>query len=268
MKILFHTIALEPARWTPQRVSRPLVTLLPAIAEAGFTHLEIYEPHLTAAATSEEIKEALSRHNLLPVVLSSYINLNPAETSDAEMEKQAALLSKRIGYYGFKKLRVFPGPKMSPTDPRAIEIFVNRVKLIASALPDTEILLETHDGSLADDPEVLTRIVNDLDDPKVGLLYQPTMFERDASLAQFQIQKSLIRHVHLQNRNADLSFATLRDGVIPWADILRELDDAVDLTLEFVPKGICAPEQFDLTATLQQAIAEVDCVREVAVAGD
>jgi sugar phosphate isomerase/epimerase len=92
----------------------------------------------------------------------------------------------------------------------------------------------------------------------VGLLYQPTVFERESALAQLQIQKPFIRHLHLQNRNPDLSFATLRDGVIPWPEILTEIGEKAGATIEFVPEGICPEETFDLQATLRQAREETD----------
>ena len=78
MKIYLHTIALEPARWTAQRVSQNLIDLLPVIAEAGFPEVEVFEPHLTSETTSGEIRDAFARFGITPVILSSYLNMNPA----------------------------------------------------------------------------------------------------------------------------------------------------------------------------------------------
>jgi sugar phosphate isomerase/epimerase len=265
MNILFHTIAIEPARWTPQRVSRPLTELLPHISRAGFRDVEIFEPHLTADATSQEIKDALTANNLTPVVLSSYLNLNPEKTSDAEVDESGAQIAGRVAFYGFKKLRLFPGPGMNPGDSAGVAAFTARVKRLASRLPKTEILLETHDGSLADDPAVVVRIVEDLAMPNVGLLFQATTFQdRNVIMEQFHIEKPLIRHLHLQNRMPDASFVGMRDGIIPWPEILKELGGRVDATLEFAPVGICPMEQFDLTAALAQAVDEAAYVRSLA----
>lgn len=261
MDILLHTIALEPARWTPQRVSRPLTELLLPIAAAGFRRLEIYEPHLTDASTSPEIKDALARLDLVPVILSSYLNLNPSVTPDAGLDAKLQQLRERFDYYGFEKLRLFPGPGMNGEDKAAIAIFIDRLKRLAGKLSNVEVLLETHDGSLADDPALLVRLVEDLALPNVGLLYQPTFFEPQGAFDQFRLQKHLIRHLHCQNRNPDLSFATLKDGVIPWPEIFGQLPAGVNATIEFVPVGICSPAEFDLDATLQQARAETDYVR-------
>ena len=265
MNILLHTIALEPARWTPQRVSRPLIELLPEIAKAGFSQIEIYEPHLTAETVVPEIKAALEKNQLAPVVLSSYANLNPAVTSDAEVEGLITQIAERVAFYGFRKLRLFPGPKMDPSDNAGVEAFKQRVRLLAARIPQTEILLETHDGSLADDASVIVRIVQDLALPNVGLLFQPTFFQqREPILEQFSLQKPYIRHIHLQNRMPDLSFVRMNEGIIPWPEIIPQLGTGIDATLEFVPVAICSVEQFDLATALKQVGEEVAYVRSLA----
>lgn len=262
MKLLLHTIALEPARWTPKRVSCRLIELLAPIAGAGFDCLEIYEPHLDGEAA--EIRDGLESNQLQPVVLSSYLNLKPAETSDEELSQKLNILAGRIEYFGFKKLRLFAGPGMSTTDTAGITTFSARVKAIATRLPQTEVLLETHDGSLAEDPRLIVRIVEDLALPNVGLLYQPTSFTAESALGQLALQKHLIRHLHLQNRNPDGTFATLSEGVVPWDTILSELAPGVDATLEFVPAGICTVEEFSLEATLAQVCSEAEFARRFA----
>ena len=107
MKILFHTIAIEPARWTSERVSRPLTELLGPVAQAGFRELEIYEPHLGAKATSSDILEALRANRQQPVILSSYLNLNPAITTDAEVQEWSEVMAQRVEFYGFGKVRLY-----------------------------------------------------------------------------------------------------------------------------------------------------------------
>jgi len=241
------------------RVSRRLVDLLAPIADAGFDRLEIYEPHLDGDAA--EIRESLVRNGLTPKILSSYLNLNPAETSDSEFAAKLEVLAERIQFFGFESLRLFPGSKIAASDTGAIALFMARVHALANRLSKTQVLLETHDGSLADDARLIVCIVEELDLPNVGLLYQPTVFTAQSALEQLAIQKHLIRHVHLQNRNPDLTFATLREGVIPWKSILAELSSGVEATLEFVPAGICPIEDFDLATTLAQASTEAEYVR-------
>ena len=131
-------------------------------------------------------------------------------------------------------------------------------------MPQTGILLETHDGTLADDPQFLVRIVEELALPNVGLLYQPLVFTAEKALEQWALQRHLIRHIHLQNRSPDLSFATIQDGVVPWKSLLADLPPGVDATLEFVPAGICSVDQFNLDVTLAQARFEFEYIRQIA----
>lgn len=262
MKILFHTIAIEPERWTPKRVSRPLTEILGPVAEAGFRELEIYEPHLGTEATSPAIREALQSNGLMPVILSSYLNLNPAITTGDEAEEGIEQIADRADFYGFSKVRLFAGSKLQPDDRAGIAGFVERVRRMADRMPRTQILLETHDGSLADDCRAVVAAVEEIQRPNVGLLFQPTFFtDREAILEQYRLQRPYIRHLHLQNRNSDLSFALMAEGIVPWRELFALGAANCDATLEFVPAAICSVENFNLKASLAQAVSEVESVR-------
>jgi len=179
VNLLLHTIALEPARWTPARVSRPLTELLPDIAAAGFRALEVFEPHLGKETVSPAIRDCFASLGIAPVILSSYLDLNPARTSDALLQKLESILAERITYYGFKKVRLFPGSGMNPHDNAAIARFIERVRSLAYRIYPAQVLLETHDGSLADYPALPAGLMSQLPS-NVGLLYQPTVFTRGA----------------------------------------------------------------------------------------
>ena len=265
MDILLHTIALEPARWTPQRVSRPLGELLPAIREAGFTALEIFEPHLGLAPDEPALVDALARLDLVPVILSSYLNLAATGDEANVFRAQARVLQRRVARFGFRKVRLFPG--RSPSAERTSEtiaLVAQRLRHLADEQPEVEFLIETHDGSLADEPTDVVRLLEACERPNVGLLWQPTRFEADAARRQFAVQREHVRHVHLQNRAMDGGFAPLAQGVIPWGEFLRGLPPGVDGTLEFVPSGICPPEEFDLEKSVREAVQECASARKLA----
>jgi sugar phosphate isomerase/epimerase len=130
VKILFHTIAIEPARWTSERVSRPLTELLGPVAQAGFRELEIYEPHLGAKATSSDILEAFRANRQQPVILSSYLNLNPAITTDAEVQEWSEVIAQRVKFYGFGKVRLFAGSGLKADDHAGVAQFIQRVQSV------------------------------------------------------------------------------------------------------------------------------------------
>lgn len=261
MEIFFHTIALEPARWTPRKVSQTLSDLLPKIADSGFRKVEIFEPHLRETAQWPAIREKLKECALEPVILSSYIDL--AGLPEAEIPAAIASLEEALGYFAFPTVRIFPGPRVSPDDKEAVAGFTERLGRFASRFPKLQILLETHDLSIADDPDRIVAVVKDVGAANVGLLFQPTIFDGKAELEQFARQRDCIRHVHLQNRKPDRGFDTLENGVTPWAEILKDLPYGVNASLEFVPSGICPEEQFDADIVLAQARQERDYVRSI-----
>ena len=260
MNILLHTIALEPARWTPLRVSQPLVKLLPRIAAHGFSQIEIFEPHLANEAEWPEIKAALKAANVEAVMLSSYMSLHPKATPEAELDQRIGELKRWLDAFGFRKVRIFPAADVTE---EGVRILSARLRRLAAAIPHVEIVLETHDGSLADDPALLVKMMENLDLPNVGLLYQPTFFDAKESLDQFELEKPFIRHLHLQGRPKDKSFVPLREGLVPWEKIISGLEREVTATLEFVPSGICPMEQFDLEASLREARDEVNYVEQL-----
>lgn len=261
MNILLHTIALEPARWTPQRVSRPLAELLPTIAGAGFYKLEIFEPHLSLLPDEPAMVPLFARYHLVPTVLSSYLELSPHLSPDAAFETQADELLARVDRFGFRKVRLFPGKSPSPEETAAtVGRIADRLHYLAARCPQVEFLLETHDNSLADEPVCMVTLVEAAAAPNVGLLWQPTRFEAEAAWSQWEAQKALVRHFHLQNRTADGEFCRLGAGVVPWDKILAAAGFAIDATLEFVPSGICPQERFDLTTSVQEAVDEFDAI--------
>ena len=263
MEILLHTIALEPARWTPQRVAQPLGELLPAIARAGFRKLEVFEPHLALAEDEEALPRLFASLRLEPVILSSYFNVNPAVTSDSAFEAGLRELEARVQRFGFRKIRLFPGSGVNPLDEAAVFAVTQRIASAAERLPGVEWLLESHNGSIADSPERLMELVRDLAMPKVRILFQPTVFQENPTLHQLEIQAPFIRHLHLQNRARDDAerFTKLSEGAVPWKKIVQRLAAKSPLlaaTLEFIPSAICPVEAFDLEQSLAEAVAETE----------
>ena len=270
MHILLHTVALEPARDLPQRVARPLIELLPAIAGAGFPKLEIYEPHLTQAVDEPALRQALDDHHLVPWVLSAGLDLTAEKTAEAAWTVQAQSLLARLDRYGFQKVRLSPGRALPADDSRAAfdavaALSAERLCWLAGRRPDIEWLLDPHPGSIAEQPAWFARWVRELAQANIGLVWRPTVWEPDAARAQFAVQQPYVRLFHLLNRTAGETtrFSTLREGVIPWREFLGEPPFNIDATIAFVPSSIPDPEHFDLTAALQDAVAEFQFLVEL-----
>ena len=108
MDILFHTISMEPARWTSQRVSQKLSDLIPKIAGASFEKLEIYEPHL-AAEDEEALLASLFKHGLDPVMLSSYLQISPGKTDNEKFAAEKGELIARVNQLDGSSASYLPG---------------------------------------------------------------------------------------------------------------------------------------------------------------
>ena len=204
MNILLHTIALEPARQTPQKISRPLAELLPTIAGAGFYKLEVFEPHLALLPDEPAMVSLFAHHHLVPVVLDSSLELSPHLNPDGAFQAQAEDLLTRVDRFGFGKVRLSPGKSPSLEHiPAVVGQVAERLHFLATQRPRVEFLLETHDDSLADDPGCVVTLVEAVAAPNVGLLWRPTVFEASAAKSQWEAQAPFVRHFHLQNRTAD-----------------------------------------------------------------
>lgn len=249
-----HTIALEPARWTPARVSKPLEDLLPAIRSAGFSSLEVFEPHITLAPDRSRLRDAFQSNELTPQILSSYLDPGPDAMSREDFASAATMTVERAMEFGCRAIRVFPGHAAAGTTiGQSLPLIADRIAELADLAGDMEIFIETHDGHIADAVELMPELIHCIDRKNVGLLFQPTVFQPEAALAQFDLQKDCIRHVHLQNRKPDGSFERLMDGIIPWDQILKALGAHVTGTIEFVETGIRPVAEFELDVALAEA---------------
>lgn len=258
MDVFLHTIAIEPCRWTAKKVAVPLIERLDAIAAAGFRDLEVFEPHVALAEDAGALFSRMASLGLRPRILSSYIQVSPSRTNDELFAREAGALLEKVRLGGFGAVRIFGGTGVDLRNGAAVEAAMHRIGLVANMLHGEMVLVETHDGGIADDPEVLVDAVKRLGCPNVGLLFQPTVFSAEAALEQWRIQKPLVRHFHLQNRSAPETFATLSEGNVDWATILAEAPEGLAASVEFVPAGIAGENAFDFAAALAQCASERD----------
>lgn len=252
--VYLHTIALEPSRWTPDKVWRPLPELLPEIAAAGFTELEIFEPHAEKIGF-ENLKHTLDTFALRSPILSSYIRIG-VEDEEAEIIEK---LRRGVIDGKFSAVRLFPGKSRVAGDQEAVKRFTTQMAKLANALPQVDFLLETHDGSLGEESDVIVNVLKDLQNPKIGLLWQPLIFTREEARRQFALQQPWIRHYHLQNRNKDNQFVEIFSGLVPWEEFLTA--HPVNASVEFVRAGLKPAADFSLA----DALAEARTAQEIAL---
>lgn len=255
MNILLHTIALEPNRWQPARVSTPLATYLDKIASAGFNTLEVFQPHLDLAPDLTEVLDGLAHFQLDAHILSAYVKLGAPADQEAEIDAELERIAEYINDFGFRKIRLFPGTVPDGDTPKATAQRVElRWKKLLSLCPEVVLLIETHNASLADDFQLIYQLVAKQKDPRIQLLFQPVIFQSAPTIQQFQIQKKLIGHIHLQDRDPEMKLVPFGSSAstVPWKEILTALDFAVDASIEFVPSSITPTDQFSIAKTLEE----------------
>lgn len=262
-ELVLNTIALDPNRWTPEKVAHfDLVDLLPVIAEAGFDALEVWQYHL-ARLTDEQVAALSERARSLGIALP-VVGLYPAlhlSGEDREREwKAMETLIARSAVLGAEMVKMFAGCLGS--DEITKETFARSVAFaqeMAKAAAGYGLVLtaETHPDTLCDGVPATRRFLDAVAAPNVRVCFQPFDFaSTEQTLADYRVLREHIVHVHVQGRRAD-RVVLLEEADLDYRAFLQVLAaDGFDgvLCIEFVKGGIVErSEDFDLNLVLANA---------------
>lgn len=246
--VLLGTIALEPNRWgladPGGRPRTDVAPLVPAIAEAGFDGIELWERHLPT-------------DRALPcTIFNSYVGFDDpdptarAAAAEAVRATGAAAVKFNVG-----------------ADPDAVDAYAARVQAWIDLLPPHVVALcECHAGiSVAEDPEVAARLFAAVDRPgRVGAIVH-THESAEHVRRRFAAYGPLIAHVHVNFLDpATLTVPPLAeraDVLRERAALLAELGFAGSWTIEFVHGTGTDRDQTDLL--LAQAADDLVALRRV-----
>lgn len=257
--VLLGTVALEPNRWgtvdPSGRATTRLSRWLPAVADAGFDGLEVWERHLRDA--DEQEAAAVLAHRLPVAVLNSYADLDDPDPA----ERRA--VARWAARAGSRAVKFNVG-----ADPSAAGVYAERVAAWLDDLPpSTRLLCECHAGTaVADDPALAARVLGAAGPPaRVGAIVH-THQAPDALRARFAAYGERIAHVHVNMLDpATLTAPRLRDVRTRLEDrvaLLRDLGFRGSWTVEFVhglmttadhPEALVARAAEDL-AVLRQVL--------------
>lgn len=261
--LLLNTIALDPNRWTPEKVAYfDLVDLLPAIAEAGFDALEVWQYHLSRL--SEEEVAALGERARSLGIAFPVVGLYPAlhlDGDEREREGRAMeALIARSGALGAGVVKMFAGRLGSDgVDDEAFKRSVAFAREMAEEAEARGMVLtaETHPDTLCDSVRATRRFLDAVAAPNLRVCFQPFDFtSTEQTLADYWALREHVVHVHLQGRRDD-QISLLEEADLDYRTILRALaEDGFDgvLCIEFVKGGIVErPEAMDLREVLANA---------------
>ena len=270
MRLLLNTIALEPNRWTAEKIPYfQLEDLLEPIAGAGFSFLEIWQYHLTTR-TQEEIRTLKNRTDDLELetrIIGLYPNMHfDGDQRQHEMETvlQAAEAANQLGAHTIK---IFVGMKASQALTEAeYDRSVDFARNMADHLHQYGLSLtgETHANTLFDTPVSVFQFMEDVGAPNFHICFQPYDFTSTAkTLESYQLFADQITHVHLQGRkNNEMSL--LEEADIDYRQLFATLAaDRFDgdLCIEFVKDCMVdEPAAFELDLVLVNAGQDLDFI--------
>jgi sugar phosphate isomerase/epimerase len=231
MQILFNTIMIEPNKWADDKTpQRPLIELLPALAEAGFDALEIWQYHASSLDTRgiSHLASTLREQSQKAVGLGAYPFLHLEGPEGDEATTRLGRLVAYAASIGVSVFKIFPGRVPSAQADSAIWTrSLLQLRGIAQQLAERKITLslETHRNTLCDTEESTLRLLAGLSDlDNIGICFQPyTDQDTDAAISFYQTLAPHVRHVHLQNRSSAIGGACCRLSEGDWIDYTRLL---------------------------------------------
>lgn len=261
--LLLNTIALEPNRWTADKIPYfKLEDLLPPIVRAGFQFLEIWQHHLTTRSRDEIItlKSQMDDLGLATRIIGLY---PPMHLDGNDRGREMATVQRAIDYatiLGVHTIKVFVGLKASPTlSPAEYERSVAFAREMTHHMHQFGLTLtgETHANTLFDNQASCFRFLEDVGAANFKVCFQPYDFtDTDQTLKDYAVFADLVTHVHLQGRqNNEMSL--LADADVDYAQLFKQLAangfDG-DLCIEFVKDCVVdRPEDFDIDKVLGHA---------------
>ncbi len=227
-QIYLGTVAIEPNRWgLVEPGGHPLTRVsewLPAISEAGFDGLELWERH--ARSVPDEELDALLASEVPIRILSCYTSWD--EPDDADRAETAACI-ERVGAQGVK-FNV-------GSDPDAIADYTERLRRFETAVPaGVQLLCECHFGTVAEDPKVARDMFDAVADAdRLGAIVHVHPMARDEWSGPLEVLGDRVRHVHVQVAEVPqtTSAGELCEILRPAAEAISATSPTATWTIEF-----------------------------------
>ncbi len=223
IRISFCTIAFQDNKWGPGRVvEKPLRDILPAIAAAGYDAAELWGPHVMDLRETEldDVAALLAEAALAAAMVSPYFDFTTSAETAARSGRdglRAIEIARRLGAAG---IRCFTGRAGSAeASPEQWDRAVGGLRQLADAAGAHGIFLacETHRNNLMDTVDSSVELIERVERPNVGLIFQPGTFQDDYLHAADRLAP-LARHVHAGNAGRALA-----DGPMDYREIVAAL---------------------------------------------
>lgn len=274
IKILLNTIALEPNRWTTEKIAYyKLNQLLEPIARNGFQNLEVWQYHISREdeRTVKTYRQQADAFGLAFPIIGMYPKLHlQSDASKREMDK----FNKMFNYAKILDAEIVKiwlgaiGSAEITTDAeiRSLDFLAEALELAQQY--DITITAENHDNTLLDTIESCHKVLQKLDAPKLKICYQPYDFSNKTQLiSDYLSLKTSVIHVHFQGRKNG-EFALLENADLDYKVFVAALAEhgfKGYWSIEFVKDCVVAqPQDFDLELVLANARRDRDFLVDAA----
>ncbi|MCH8960418.1 MAG: sugar phosphate isomerase/epimerase [Bacteroidetes bacterium] len=273
-QLLLNTLALDPHRWTPEKVGYyRLEALLAPIAEAGFHGVELWQYHLSRESKAE-VQQLRTKAEALGVcfpVVGMYPQLNLDGKSRGKAWDEVKKVVDYAALLGAEIVKIFVGSRATDdlTEAeyeRSLAFLADLVALAGSR--GLTITGETHAHTLFDSIDACRAVLKAVGADNFKVCFQPyDLTDTGQALAQYDALRAHVVHVHYQGRRGD-ALTLLREADLDYDALTRTLAargfDGY-LCIELVKECIVeTPALFDLKRVLHQAQQDRDFVLRVA----
>jgi sugar phosphate isomerase/epimerase len=263
MFILLNSIALDPNRWTADKIPHiRLFNLLEPIAETGFKNVEVWQQHvlLEEIETVVGIKDAGDKLGVTFPIVGAYPKLHLiGQDRQQEIDKLVQLV-KRARILGAKVVKIFVGSKgseeLNKVEYERSVAFLGQLVTLADEHGLT-VTGEMHKKTLFDSVASTLHLMESIASDKFGVCFQPYDFgSTDQAVLDFISVAGNTLHVHFQGKkNGRLDY--LEHSDINYARLTKELISHSFngyLCIEFVKDCVVKdPDAFNLATVLDNA---------------
>lgn len=273
IKTILNSIALEPNRWTDEKVPfYRLKDLLEPVADAGFRGMEVWQYHVSGLdePALTELKDRASDLGIEIPVLGIYPRLHVGGNEGEKDLSTAIRLLDTATFLGANTVKMFVGSKASSdlTDMEEAQTIAS-LEMLTDAAEDRDLLLtgETHANTLFDSVETVAATLDIIESEELEVCFQPfDLTSTEQAIADYTALADHIIHVHLQGRKGD-RMSLLSEADIDYERLLETFEIngfAGYLSIEFVKDCVVDhPEDFDLELVLSNAVKDREFVERV-----
>ncbi|TVR46103.1 MAG: sugar phosphate isomerase/epimerase [Planctomycetota bacterium] len=198
-------------KWAPSpSVEIPLPEVIRIVAEHGFSGIEIWQPHWECLDTSGRLRalRLLQRHALQVPMLSAYYNFTKSEAHAADSLAKGHQVIAQAAELGAANIRIFTGnhrsadasPEQWQRTRRCLQ------ELCDAAAPlGIGLCLETHDWNLMDTVPGTLRLLELVERPNLGLIFQASTFGPSTWYWALGHLLPWVRHVHAPPKKCGLA---------------------------------------------------------------